>query len=98
MAGARAAWQRMSSPSPAAPPSMVVGMMTRTVASEQLSAVLSGPDIFAVRCRGFEIFSRLHTTVRDAAWSTVPPTLRRAVIEERPDAAVIRLEAEHRDG
>jgi len=83
---------------PAAPPDVVGGAVTRTVAAGQLSAVVSGPDIFAVRWRGFEILSRLHATLRDATWSTVTPALRRVVVENRANAAVVRLDAEHHRG
>jgi len=83
---------------PAAPPDVAGGAATRTVAAGQLSAVVAGPDIFTVRWRGLEILSRLHATVRDATWSTVSPALRRVAVEDRADAAVVRLEAEHHRG
>ena len=83
---------------PAAPPEVAGGAATRTVAAGHLSAVVSGPDIFAVRWRGLEILSRLHATVRDATWSTASPALRRVSVEDRGDAAAVRLEAEHHRG
>jgi hypothetical protein len=83
---------------PAAPPDVTGGAVSRTVTAGDLSAVVCGPDIFTVRWRGFEILSRLHATVRDATWSTVSPGLRRVAVEDRADAAVVRLEAGHRHG
>ena len=80
------------------PATWPAGAVTRTVGAGQLSADLSGPDLVAVRWGGFEILSRLHVTVRDGTWRTVQPTLRRVMVEDRPDEAVVRLQAEHRDG
>jgi D-apionolactonase len=83
---------------PAAPPALAARAVTGTVAAGQLSAVVSGPDIFEVRWRGFEILSRLHATVRDANWFTVSPALRRVAVEDRADAAVVQLAAGHHGG
>jgi D-apionolactonase len=83
---------------PAATPDMPGINVTRAVGAGQFSAELSGPDLFAVRWSGFEILSRLHATVRDATWNTVPPTLRSVRVEEHPAAAVVWLQAEHSDG
>jgi D-apionolactonase len=63
-----------------------------------LSAVLSAADLVEVRWGSLDVCARIQVTVRDPAWGTVPPVLRRRHVDRNDDRFTVSLEAVHEAG
>ncbi len=70
----------------------------RALRAGPLTLLLDGPDIRRAHLGSSEIIRRIHVTVRDCNWETIPATVIWREVHERADHFEIDLAARHRAG
>jgi hypothetical protein len=64
----------------------------------EVTAMLDGPDLRAVRLQGRELVQRIYVAVRDEAWGTVPGVVSDLRVEQGADTFEVEFTSRHRQG